>query len=235
MTAMETLEHVRFEITDAIATVTLARPPVNALSMQLCLDIAEAFARVKRRGDEVRAVIFTGEGRCFCAGKDTKVADSEPQQERAAALHAAMDAVYRCEVPVVAAPNGPAIGAGFRLVLYCDVVVASTDAVFAMPEVDVGLIPSTATLLRAFNQQQAREIAFTGARYSASDMQRMGLVCNVVGPEQLSEEARALALTFAAKDPNVLRSAKWSANEVELLLGDHAIAHRVIEQRPPHR
>lgn len=222
-------ETLRVEVADSIATITLARPPVNALNMQLCLDIRAAFDEVGIDRDDVNAIILTGEGKCFCAGKDTKVADDEPQRERAEALRAAMAAVYHAEVPVIAAVNGPAIGAGFRMVLQADMVVASTNASFSMPEIDHGLNPSVATMLRGFNQYQAREIAFSGRRYSAEDMVRMGLLRDVQEPGDLLTEARAIATVIAAKSPLAIRAAKWSANEVEIMFRDFESAHRAIE------
>jgi enoyl-CoA hydratase len=228
---MDSYQTVEVEIADLVATVTLARPPVNALNMRLCLDIAAAFTDVGRRLDDARVIILTGQGTCFCAGKDVKVADDEPPRERAQALAAAMAAVYHAEVPVIAAVNGPAVGAGFRLVLQSDIVLASSNASFAMPEIDHGLNPSVATMLRAFNQYQAREIAFTGQRYSAADMVGMGLLRDVEQPEDLLGAARAIADTLAAKSPLALRAAKWSANEVELMFRDFEAAYRAIESR----
>ncbi|MES2171085.1 MAG: enoyl-CoA hydratase-related protein [Actinomycetota bacterium] len=214
-----------------IATITLARPPVNALNLQLCLDIAASFTEVGKGRDDVSAIIFTGEGKCFCAGKDVKVADDEPQQERAAALAAAVASVYHSEVPVIAAVNGPAIGAGFRFVLQTDIVVASSNASFSMPEIDHGLNPSIGTMLRGFNQYQAREIGFTGRKYSAEEMVKMGLLRDVQTPEGLIDEARSIATVLAAKSPLALRAAKRSANEVELMFRNFETAFRVIESK----
>ena len=228
---MSDYEFIRFDVSDHVATVTLARPPVNALNLQLCQEIGRVFADVNRQVDQVRAVILTGDGTRFCAGRDNKVADLEPPTERMAARTGAMSAVFLCEVPVIAAVNGAAIGAGFRLALLSDMALASSGATFAMPELDFGLNPSIATLLRGFNQYQAREIAFTGARYSADDMCRMGFLRSVETQEGLLPEARRLAAVLAAKSPVALRGAKWSANEVELMFRDWEAANRRIEAR----
>lgn len=225
---MADYRHVRVAVEDGIATITLARPPVNALNMQICLDLAAAFADLSDCGPQVKAVILTGEGRCFCAGKDIKCADAEPPGPRAAALAGAMGAVYDAELPVIAAVNGAAIGAGFRFVLFADIVLAAEQAVFSMPEINLGLNPSMSTLLRAFNQHQAREIAFTGRRYTAQDMHRMGLIADVLPAAELEGEARSLAGILAAKDPALMRSAKSVANEVERMFADFTTASRVI-------
>jgi len=228
---MANYETLRVEVADHVATVTLSRPPVNALNMQLCLDIAAAFDEVGHGNDEVNVIVFTADGKCFCAGKDTKVADSEPQRERAEALANAMRAVYHAEVPVIAAVNGPAIGAGFRFVLEADFVLASSNASFSMPEVDLGLVASVATMLRGFTQLQAREIGFTGRRYSAEEMVRMGFLREALSPDALLPEAQRLAAELAAKGHHANRTVKRVANEAEAMLQDFEAAFRLIESK----
>jgi enoyl-CoA hydratase len=100
-----------------------------------------------------------------------------------------------------------------------------------MPEVDAGVNPSVATILRGFNQYQARALAFTGERVGPHDLMRMGMVRTVVSPEELIPEAEKLAAVLAAKSPLALQAAKWSANEVELLFTDFEQAYRAIESR----
>lgn len=228
---MTSYQTVRVDVENSVATITMARAPVNALNLQLCLDLEAAFGEIRDAGDGVRVVVLTGEGRCFCAGRDTKVAGQEPKAERARALSGAMSAVYHTEVPVIGAVNGPAIGAGFRLALQCDLILAVSDAVFSMPEVDLGLNPSVATMLRGLNQFQAREIAFTGRRYTTAELAAMGLLREAADFDELTARVQSLATDLAAKDPAALRAAKWSANEVELLFSDFERAHRVVEGR----
>ncbi|HWB37915.1 MAG TPA: enoyl-CoA hydratase-related protein [Rugosimonospora sp.] len=226
---MGTYENLRLEIRDRIATVTLDRPPVNALSTALYRDITGVFEEVNQRVDEIDAAILTGAGRCFCAGRDLKLAETDSQEVRAAASRAGLSAVYHCAVPLISAVNGPAMGAGFAFALLSDFIVCAPTAVFAFPEIDANVNPSVAILLRAFNQFQARALAFTGQRVGPEELQRLGVVRAVVPAERLLVEAGDLAALLSTKRAAALRAAKWSANEVELLLGDFEAAHRSIE------
>jgi enoyl-CoA hydratase len=222
---------VRLDVKDRVAVVTLDRPPVNALSIELYRDIASAFGEINERTDEIHAAVLTGAGRAFCAGRDLKVAGSEDPVERAKWVKAALGSVYHCEVPVIAAVNGAAVGAGLVCAISCDILLASENAFFVMPEIDAGGNPSIATLLRGFNQWQARSVAFLGERHTAEEFHRMGVVRAVLPPDALMDEAMRLAGILAQKNPLALRMAKWSANEVEALFSDFEFAYRAIESR----
>ena len=110
---MAEYQNLDLEVSDYIATISLNRPPVNALSMGLYRDIASVFGEIAGRTDEIRVAILTGTGRCFCAGRDLKVAEVEPPETRLAAAKASYSAIFHSVVPVIAAINGPAMGAGF--------------------------------------------------------------------------------------------------------------------------
>ncbi len=221
---------VRTEIRDYIATVTLDRPPVNALSMDLYRAIANAFRELDRRGTDVRVAILTGASKCFCGGRDIKQADTDPPEERSATVKDCFGALYHCEVPVIAAVNGPAMGAGFALAALCDVIIASEKAVFAIPEIDAGVNPGVAAFRRGFTEYQARKLAFTGERISPQELYRLGVADQVVAPDDLLPSARKLAAVMAAKSPLIMRKAKWSANETEKMV-DFEQAYRAIESR----
>jgi len=227
---MNEYENVTLTVENKIATIRLNRPPVNALSIGLYRDIAAVFDDVNTM-DDVNVAIITGNGRCFCAGRDLKTAETEDPKVRAKHVKAGLHAVYHCEVPVIAAVNGPAMGAGFCIAALCDMVLASEQAVFGMPEIDAGVNPSVATILRGFNQFQARAMAFTGERYTPEDMYRLGMVRKVVPADELIPEAMKLAEVLAAKSPLALRSAKWSANEAELLIANFEQVYRSVESR----
>jgi enoyl-CoA hydratase len=228
---MADYDTVRLKVQDNIAVITLDRPPVNALSIGMYKDIAAVFSEINSRVDEIRVAILTGAGRCFCAGRDLKVAETEPPEVRSTYAKAGLGAIYHCAVPLIAAVNGPAMGAGFAFAALCDFVIAADSAVFAMPEIDANVNPSIATLLRGFNQYQARALAFTGERVSPAELQRIGMVRSVVPAADLMAEANKLAGVLAAKSPGALRAAKWSANEVELMLNDFEKAYRAVESR----
>ena len=227
---MGNYQFVKLEVKDYIATVTLDRPPVNALSMDLYRDIGGVFQEITDRTDDVRVAILTGAGRCFCAGRDLKLAETDPWEKRAALTRAAFGALYHCAVPVIAAVNGPAMGAGFVSTSFCDIIIASEKAIFSLPEIDAGLNMSVAAMTRWLNTGQARRLAFTGERVSGQELYRMGMVDSVVPHDELMPAALKLAHVLASKSAIAMRAAKWSANEVEKLT-DHEQAYRAIESR----
>jgi enoyl-CoA hydratase len=227
---MGTYENLSLEINDFIATVRLNRPPVNALSMGLYLDIEAAFNEISDPESGARVAILTGAGKYFCAGRDLKIADDDPPETRSKVVQASFGALYHCAVPVIAAVNGPALGGGLTLVLDCDIVIASEQATFGLPEINAGLCGGMALTRRGFNQYQGRKLYFTGQAVSAAEMYRMGVADSVVEPDRLMAEALELAGVLASKSPLALRAAKWSANEVEKIL-DFEQAYRAIESR----
>jgi enoyl-CoA hydratase len=223
-------EHLHLEVNEYVATVRLDRPPVNAIIMALYKEIEAVFTEISDRLDDVRVAVLTGTGRYFCAGRDLKIADSEPLETRNAAVRAAFGALYHCAVPVIAAVNGPALGAGLTLVMDCDIIIASETATFGLPEINAGLCGGMAGTRRGFNQYQGRKLYFTGEAISAHELYRLNVADSVVNPEQLMPEALKLAAKLAAKSPLALRAAKWSANEVEKIL-DFEQAYRAVESR----
>lgn len=227
---MGSYELVSLEVSDYIATVRLNRPPVNALSIGLYTEIAAVFQEVSDRMTDVRVAVLTGTGRYFCAGRDLKIADNDPREKRSAAVRQALGALYHCAVPVIAAVNGPARGAGLALVLNCDIIIASELATFGLPEINAGLCGGMALTRRGFNQFQGRKLYFTGEPISAQELYRLGVADSVVADDQLMPEALKLARNLAAKSPLALRAAKWSANEVEKIL-DFEQAYKAVESR----
>jgi enoyl-CoA hydratase len=126
---------------DGVAIVTIDRPPVNALTLALYAEIADLFESLGKELD-VHCAIFTGAGsRAFCAGLDlNEFLSATPEQdpERAAVVRRTFSAVYRCPIPVIAAINGPALGAGSVLATVCDIRIAASNARFGTPEINVG-------------------------------------------------------------------------------------------------
>jgi len=227
------VEHPRFvrvEIADRIATVTLARPPVNALSASMMREIGRVFVELGR-GTEAVVAVLTAEGdRVFCGGAD--VAESERRyvrrellaQESVADLVDPGAVVRECfsgirsgALPVVAAVNGAAVGAGAALVASCDLVVLSETAWFSLPEIDVGVLGGARHVQRLVGPFKAREMAYTGRRVPAAELHRLGAAVDVVPPGELPAAARALALELAGKSPLALRMAKEAMNRVEHL------------------
>jgi enoyl-CoA hydratase len=215
---------VRVEIADHIATVTIDRPPVNAVDPTTLSEIGIAFRSLGEDRD-VRVAILTGAGtRAFVGGADLRAIDSDrtagppgPQLDRGLIAREAFWAIRECAVPVIGAINGPAIGAGLALAAVCDMLLASEHATFGTTEINVGLLGASAHLSLMVGRHKARELFFTGELISATELHELGAVRKVVAADELMTEARALASVLAAKSPIALRLAKDAMNRVEFL------------------
>jgi enoyl-CoA hydratase len=201
-----------------VVVVTVDHPPVNAIPVQGWFDIADA---VRAAGDDqtTRAVVLRAEGRGFCAGIDIKEVQRDTGYDALVGAnrgcHAAFSAVYHCAVPVVAAVQGFCLGGGVGLAGNADVVVASDDATFAVPEVDRGALGAATHLARLVPQHLVRALYYTGRRVTAQEVRTHGGVYAVVPHASLDDEALALARDIAAKDGTVLRAAKQALNGID--------------------
>jgi enoyl-CoA hydratase len=213
------------EVVDHVATVTLDRPPVNAVDRSTMTEIRDTFRSFDDDRD-VRAAIFTAAGdRAFMAGADLRNVgqSSAPADELPATLvtdpprvsRDAMWAIVGCAVPVIGAINGPALGAGVAFAACCDILLAAEGATFGAPEINVGLLGASAHLTRLVGRYKAREMYFTGERVDAQELYRLGSVRAVVPRDRLLDEARALAADLATKSPIALRLAKEAMNRIE--------------------
>ena len=202
-----------------IVAVTVDYPPVNAIPSRGWFELADAITAAGR-DMATHVVILRAEGRGFNAGVDIKEMQST---EGFGALigankgcYAAFAAVYECPVPVVAAVNGFCVGGGIGLVGNADVIVASDDAFFGLPEVDRGALGAATHLSRLVPQHKMREMVYTSANATAQQLHEWGSVSRVVPREQLLEAAREIATNIAAKSPVVIRAAKESLNGIDL-------------------
>ncbi len=200
-----------------IAEVTVDHPPVNALPVAGWFQLADA-VRAAGADPAVRVVIVGADGRGFNAGVDIK----EIQAGGAEALvganrgcYAAFAAVYECPVPVIAAVHGFCLGGGIGLAGNADMIVASDDATFGLPEVERGALGAATHLSRLVPQHKARAMMYTGATATAAELHAFGSVHAVVPRGGLREAARELAATVAARDPAVIRMAKEAFNGID--------------------
>lgn len=210
---------------DGVATLTLDRPQRrNALSATLVAALRSALAEV-RDDPDVRVVVLTGAGeRAFCAGADL---DEMGTEALGAELAALFEDLWHLGKPTIAKVRGYALAGGMGLALTCDLVVASADAVFGTPEIDVGLWPFLVTvpLMRSMAPKKALELMMTGRRIDAAEADRLGFVTRVVRTDELDAAVDALATELAAKPPGVLRLGRDAFYAVWDLAADAALAH----------
>jgi 2-(1,2-epoxy-1,2-dihydrophenyl)acetyl-CoA isomerase len=217
-----TSEAILFEQRGHVALLTLNRPDTrNALSGE---DMFGAFEQLFERmnGDmNIRAAVLTGAGSAFCSGGNVAemrdrggmFAGSPEQiaQNYRDGIQRIPRAFQRLQVPIIAAVNGAAIGAGNDLACLCDIRIASANARFAESFVKVGIVPGDGgcwLLPRVVGASRAAELALTGDTIDAAEALRIGLVSRVVSAETLIDEALALAQRIAANPPQVLRWTK---------------------------
>src|SRR4051794_9829094 len=212
---------VTVEVVDLVATITFERPPVNAIDFATMAELTDVFRSFTERRD-VRAVIFTAAGdRAFIAGVDLgSVVGEEDTNTLVDPGHVARDLMWSiadCAVPVIAAVNGPALGAGLAFAACCDILVASENATFGTTEINVGLLGASAHLSLLVGRHKAREMFFTGEQVPAAELYRVGAVRAVVPRAELLPTATELARSLAAKSPIAMRLAKEAMNRVEFL------------------
>jgi enoyl-CoA hydratase len=209
---------VRTHVADRIAEVVLDHPPVNALDSAGWATLAQTITDVGHDAN-VSVVLLAAEGRGFCAGVDIKelAKDSRLITKVNKGCYDAFAAIHDCPVPVIAAAHGFVLGGGIGLVGSCDVILASDDATFGLPEIDRGALGAASHLLRMFPIQKVRKMLYTGEPISAAEAHRLGALESVVPRAELRATARALATKIAAKSPKALRLAQESLNGIELL------------------
>ncbi|MCU4184211.1 enoyl-CoA hydratase family protein [Acidiferrimicrobium sp. IK] len=203
---------------DGVAEVIVECPPVNALRVEDWFTLARL---VHEAGEDpsVRAVVLRAEGRGFNAGVDIK----EMQQTDGfdalvganRGCYAAFASVYDCAVPVIAAVHGFCLGGGIGLAGNADVIVASDDAYFGLPEVDRGALGAATHLARLVPQHKMRAMVYTATNATAAELHAWGSVLEVVPKDQLRSAALRVAASIAAKSPQVMRAAKEALNGID--------------------
>lgn len=212
----------------AILILTMSQPETrNALTGNSAVDEFVQACDAVRRDSSVRVVILTADGPVFSSGGNVKdmlryqtqqLMPETIREEYRNGIQRLPKALYNLDVPVIAAVNGPAIGAGLDLSCMCDIRIASEKATFAESFVKVGIVPGDGgawLLPRAVGASKAAEMAFTGDALSADQALACGLVSRVVPHEQLLDEALALARRIAANPGGVLRMTKRLLREGE--------------------
>lgn len=203
---------------DGIRLVTVDAPPVNALTVQGWFELAGALDDAGADPD-TKVVVLRAEGRGFNAGVDIKEMQTTSGFDALLGAnrgcYAAFKAVYECAVPVIAAVHGFCLGGGVGLVGNCDIVVASEDAYFGVPEVKQGALGAATHMARLVPQHLMRTLYFTARTIPAADLVQHGSVFEVVPREELDDAALRLAADIADKDTRVIRAAKEALNGID--------------------
>ncbi len=199
---------------DAVATLTLNRPNArNALTQELMAQIQSQLDSLAE-DETVKAVVIGGSGPAFCAGHDLKEIRSNNRREIFESLFAQcsrlITSIVRLPKPGIARVHGIATAAGCQLVASCDLAVASTDAYFATPGVNIGLFCSTpmVAVSRTVNRKQTMEMLLTGTPISSERARELGLINRVVEPKLLNAETHELARSIASKSPLTVKIGK---------------------------
>jgi enoyl-CoA hydratase/carnithine racemase len=220
-------EFVRLDVDGGIGTIRLDRPPMNALSRQVQEEIRAAAQQAGDRAD-VRAVVVYGGEKVFAAGADVKEMAGMPAADMAAqaqALSSSFSAVAAIPKPTVAAITGFALGGGYELALCCDRRIAGSTAKVGQPEILLGIIPGaggTQRLSRLIGPARAKELIYTGRFVAAEEALRIGMVDEVVAPDEVYAAARRWAGQFVAGPARALAAAKAAVDtglDVDLASG----------------
>jgi enoyl-CoA hydratase len=204
---------------DGVVEVVVDNPPVNALPVQGWFDLADAVLAAGRDAS-TRVVVLRAEGRGFNAGVDIKEFQRDETKNALVGANrgcfAAFAAVYDCPVPVVTAVQGFCLGGGIGLAGNSDIIIASDDATFGLPEVDRGALGAATHLSRLVPLHKARAMLYTSTTATAQELQAFGSVLHVVPREQLRDKALEVARVIAEKDPTVIRMAKEALTDIDL-------------------
>jgi len=212
----ETFSTIRCETEGSVARVILNRPEVhNAFNDNMITELLKVFRKLHEARD-VRVVVFTGEGKSFCAGADLnwmrRVKDYSFEENLRESLDISelMYSIYSLPLPTIARVNGAAVGGGMGFVAACDIAVAQSDARFSLSEVKLGLVPACISpyVIRKAGEGACREFMLTGERLTAEKAMRLGLVNEVAEPGELDNAVSALVDRLISSGPNAIAICK---------------------------
>ena len=204
-------QHIKFEIDDRVAQITLSRPPVNILNIAMMREINEALSTCAL-ARELVAIVFDAAPDCraFSAGVAIEEHAEETIFQMLDSFHAIFRALEQIARPTIAVLDGPALGGGCELVAACDIAVASPRARFGQPEIKLGVFPPVAAVLlpRVIGDKRARELILTGEMIDADEALRLGLINYVVDSDGLAQKTLELLSRFRELSATALESAK---------------------------
>lgn len=210
----EMYKYLTLEKQDGIAIVTFMRPEqMNAMNREFMNEIVDAF-REANEDNSVKVVLVTGSGKAFMAGADIKEYAAQTDEEFLAFQKKGWelyDEAEKGKKPFIAVVNGYALGGGFEIAAACDLIVASENAQFGLPEVHLGLVPGgggTQRLIQKIGINRVKEILYFGGKFSAAQMKDWGIVNHVVPADQLMDFAKEWAAKLTRRSPEALAALK---------------------------
>ena len=246
------IQDILYEVSDGIATLTLNRPDARNAYSEEMIDSIVYVLDLAEEDDSVRCLIITGAGGAFSAGGDIKLMldhegmfEGDPVRLRSRykrGIQRIPRRLARFEKPVIAAINGPAVGAGLDLACMCDIRIAANGARFGSTFVKIGLIPGDGGayfLARIIGFPRALDLVLTGRLIDTIEAERIGLIHEIVDPSELMEHARRRAEKIASNAPLAVRLAKSAVYESWDLTMDGALNlaasyQGIVQNTPDH-
>jgi cyclohexa-1,5-dienecarbonyl-CoA hydratase len=203
---MQEFKNISFAVSEGIARITLRRPPLNILNIEMMGEINRALESLRGKSD-IKAIAFFAEGKAFSAGVDVSEHTGKKAQDMIYVFHRMFRLLDEIGLTSVAVVGGSALGGGCELATFCDIVIASENAKFGQPEIQVGVFPPVACAVfpKIIGRKKALELILTGDVISAQEAQRLGLANKVVLPEKLDEEAEAFLSKLKSLSALVLK------------------------------
>ena len=211
---MSELTHLKYEMTDAVARITLNRPKFNMMNIEM-MDELNGLFKALLREDDLKCIVLYAEGKHFCTG--VEVADHKPDKvsDMIATFNRIFELTEQIEVPIIASVQGYCLGGGMELAIACDVIVAAQSAQFGQPEIKVGFFPPYAAmrLPQLVGPARAIEICTTGKFYCAADARRMGMVGYVSKDDRLGETTAEIVKEIQTNSPLIIRLNKRAVKQ----------------------
>jgi cyclohexa-1,5-dienecarbonyl-CoA hydratase len=202
-------QHVRLDVQEKTATLTLCRPPLNIMNMALMEELVKALDSLKDQ-KHLRALVIRAEGKVFCAGAAVEDHVGETTVPFIKLFHQVFRSMLQVPCPTVAVVEGAALGGGLELVTFCDLVVASENAKFGQPEINLAVFApvSAVTFPGLMSHNRMMELMLTGEPISARQAYEWGLVNRLAPPDQVEEQLNALLAQLGSKSASALRATR---------------------------
>ncbi|RLC17456.1 MAG: enoyl-CoA hydratase/isomerase family protein [Deltaproteobacteria bacterium] len=208
------MSELKLEKADGIARITFARPKHNVLDIEMMNDLNAELDKLIA-DDDLKCVVFLGEGPSWCAG--VEVADHKPEMvdDMISTFNGIFERIEKLDVPTIAAVHGACLGGGMEVAIACDIVIAAKKAVFGQPEIKLGFFPPYAAirLPQLVGPAKAIEVCTTGRRYTAKEARNMGFVSHRVDDDKFTEAVDKLVGEIRTSSPLIIRLNKRAVKQ----------------------